>query len=311
MVNEPVLVIAFNRPRHLRTLIDRLREIKPTNLYVAIDGPRKDKIGEADQVRECQELVSEIDWDCQISTLFHDSNLGCGLGVSTAISWFFDHVDRGIILEDDIIPHPTFFPYCTELLDLYQNDPSVFAVSGCNFVPTDFQTNPQDSFRFSQVPHIWGWATWKDRWSLYTLDIDGWRHRLPARKLWKKSGASIPSSVYWAGTFELLARKEVDTWDGQLVYCSMINDSLTATSNVNLIENIGFDLEATHTIEDRDELQPIQAMTFPLQVPRVVSVDKKADAWTRNNHFRATWRGMLDQGGRYLKRRKEAKKRSS
>lgn len=311
MVNEPVLVIAFNRPLHLRALIDRLREIKPTNLYVAIDGPRTDKIGEADRVRECQELVSEIEWDCQIQTRFHDSNLGCGLGVSTAISWFFEHVDRGIILEDDIIPHPSFFPYCTELLDLYQNDPSVFAVSGCNFVPSSFQSTPRDSFRFSQVPHIWGWATWKDRWSLYTLDIEGWRRQLPVRKLWQKSGPSIPSSVYWAGTFELLARKEVDTWDGQLVYCAMVNNSLTATSNVNLIENIGFDLEATHTIEDRDELQPVQAMTFPLRAPKEVTVDKRADAWTRENHFRATWRGMLDQGVRYFKSRREAKKRSS
>ncbi len=308
---EPVLIIGFNRPQHLRVLLDRLREIQPKIIYVAIDGPREGKIGEAEQVQACHKLVTQMDWDCEIHTNFQDVNLGCGLGVSTAISWFFDHVDRGIILEDDIVPHPTFFSYCTELLDLYENNNSVFAISGCNFVPPSFQSNPKDSFRFSQVPHIWGWATWKNRWSLYSLHIDGWRHQLPARKLWRKSGASIPSSVYWAGTFELLARKEVDTWDGQLVYCAMVNDSLTATSNVNLIQNIGFDLEATHTIEDRNELQPIQSMTLPLRVPKVVSVDKKADAWTRKHHFRATWRGMLDQGDRYLKRRKETRKRST
>jgi succinate dehydrogenase flavin-adding protein (antitoxin of CptAB toxin-antitoxin module) len=111
--------------------------------------------------------------------------------------------------------------------------------------------------------------------------------------------------VYWAGTFELLARKEVDTWDGQLVYMCMKNGMLTATSNTNLIENIGFNEQATHTTEDRDELQPVIAIALPT-TPVPVKLDHKADSWTRKNHFRATWRGMLDQGDRFLKRRQAA-----
>ena len=310
MMNEPLLLIAFNRPRHLHKLIDRLRQVKPTNIYAAIDGPRPNNVEDARRVKECQELILGIDWPCTITPRFQDSNLGCGLGVSSAITWFFEHVERGIILEDDIIPDPSFFPYCTELLDIYADDDSVFAISGCNFVPQSFQSHPQYSFRFSQVPHIWGWATWRNRWDRYSLDINGWRSDLGFRKLWKKSGGNLPSTVYWASTFELLARKEVDTWDGQLVYCSMVNNGLTATSNVNLIENIGFDLEATHTIEDRNELQPIIPMALPLTIPKSVTLDKKADAWTRAHHFRATWRGMLDQGDRFLKRRRNAKKES-
>jgi hypothetical protein len=311
MVTEPILIIGFNRPAHLKVLIDRLREIAPTQIYVALDGSRPDREGEREKVAACRELIHNIDWPCTVKTNFQETNLGCGLGVSTAITWFFEQVDRGIILEDDIIPDPSFFPYCTELLDRYAVDPSVFAISGCNFVPAEFQSRPVESFRFSQVPHIWGWATWKDRWQLYSLEISGWRERLPVHKLWTKSGGNIPGTVYWAGTFELLARKEVDTWDGQLVYCSMVNNALTATSNVNLIQNIGFDGEATHTLEDRDELQPVRSMDFPLVFPTRVQVDSKADAWTRRNHFRATWRGMLDQGDRYLKRRKAASKGSS
>jgi hypothetical protein len=311
MVTEPILIIGFNRPAHLKVLIDRLREIAPTQIYVALDGPRPDREGESEKVAACRELIHNIDWPCTVETNFQQTNLGCGLGVSTAITWFFEQVERGIILEDDIIPDPSFFPYCTELLDRYADDPSVFAISGCNFVPAEFQARPAESFRFSQVPHIWGWATWKDRWQLYSLDIAGWREKLPVHKLWTKSGGNVPGTVYWAGTFELLARKEVDTWDGQLVYCSMVNNALTATSNVNLIQNIGFDGEATHTLEDRDELQPIRSMDLPLVFPTRVHVDSKADAWTRKNHFRATWRGMLDQGDRYLKRRKAASKGSS
>lgn len=304
MVSEPVLIIAFNRPDHLRALIDRLAEVKPRRLFFAIDGPRSERPEEADKVEQCQQMTREISWDCDIATNFQESNLGCGLGVSTAITWFFGLVERGIILEDDIVPSLDFFPYCTELLNMYEKDRSVFAVSGCNFVPPEFQSNPSDSFRFSQVPHIWGWATWKDRWDKYSLDIQGWRKELPVHKLWKKSGGDLPSTVYWASTFELLARKEVDTWDGQLVYRAMVDGALTATSNVNLVENIGFDSAATHTTVDRGELGPVQELHWPLKAPTSVLVDKKADAWTRKHHFQATWRGMLSQADRYLKKRR-------
>ena len=179
----------------------------------------------------------------------------------------------------------------------------MFAISGCNFVPTAAQGHPEQAYRFSQVPHIWGWATWRRSWSRHRLDIAGWRSQLPPLKLWARAGRSVPASVYWAGTFELLARKEVDTWDGQLVLASMVSGQLTATSNVNLIENIGFGELATHTVEDRDELQAIRPIALPT-APVPVVVDTAADAWTRKNHFRATWRGMLDQLDRYFRQRK-------
>ena len=305
-VTEPILVIAFNRPDHLSVLIDRLREVEPTRLFFAVDGPRANKASEFEKVQACRDLVGTIDWNCEVTTNFQESNLGCGLGVSTAITWFFDKVERGIILEDDIIPDPSFFPFCGELLTRHENDSNVFAISGCNFVPpNEIETN--GDYRFSQVPHIWGWATWRNRWEQYNLDIAGWSKGLPPTKLWAKSGHSIPGAVYWAGTFELLARKEVDTWDGQLVYMCMKTGMLTATSNTNLIENIGFNDQATHTLVDRDELQPIIPISQPT-IPQLVRLDKKADAWTRKNHFRATWRGMLDQGDRFLKRRRETRK---
>lgn len=302
-VREPVLVMAFNRPDHLAVLLDRLREVKPLRLYFAIDGPRPGREDEADRVQACRDLVGTVDWPCQVHTLFQDSNLGCGLGVSTAISWFFAQEERGILLEDDIIPDPSFFPYCEELLERYAHDDRVFAISGCNFVPPDHQSRPDLPYRFSQVPHIWGWATWRRSWSKHHLDIAGWRGTLPVHRLWSRVGHSVPSTVYWASTFELLARKEVDTWDGQLVLAAMADDAWTATSNVNLIENIGFGESATHTIEDRDELQPIRPIGIPLPEVPVVH-DARADAWTRRHHFQATWRGMLGQADRYLRSRR-------
>lgn len=297
--DEPILVIAFNRPDHLRTLISRLREIKPGRLFVAIDGPRAGVLGDSDRVQQCRDLVTTVDWRCEIRTLFQESNLGCGHGVSTAISWFFEYVEAGIILEDDIIPTTAFFPYCSDLLERYRDDTRVFAVSGCNFVPPQAQTYPDFPYRFSQVPHIWGWATWRRSWDKHQLNIAGWQRKLPPTVLWRRSGRSLSGAVYWASTFELLARKKVDTWDGQLVLASMIADQWTATSNVNLIENIGFGEYATHTVENREELQPVGHISFPMkEVP--VRLDTKADAWTRQHHFRANWRGILRQAQTYL-----------
>ena len=304
-VNEAILVIAFNRPDHLAQVIDRLREVEPEKLYVAIDGPRADRVDEADRVEACRELVATVDWSCQVRTLFHEENLGCGRGVSSAITWFFEHEPRGIILEDDIVPDPSFFPFCEDLLDRYEDDKRVFAISGCNFVPPEGLTDPTAPYRFSQVPHIWGWATWRRSWAHHDLDISDWRERLSPWQLWGTVGKSVPGTVYWTGTFELLGRQEVDTWDGQLVLAAMESGQLTATSNINLIRNVGFDAEATHTLVDMGDLQPQGSMTFPVrEVP--VERDTRADAWTLRHHFRATWKGMMGQGLRHLNRRKAA-----
>jgi len=298
--NEPVLVIAFNRPDHLRTLLSRLRGIRPTDLYVAIDGPRDHVPGEIDRVRECRGLLETIDWECELHTLIRETNLGCGIGVSTAITWFFEHVEQGVILEDDIIPTHSFFPFCEILLQRYRDDERVFAISGCNFVPPEGLTEPDVPYRFSQVPHIWGWATWRRSWEQHHLDIAGWQKDLPPVALWQRAGRSVSGAIYWASTFELLARKKVDTWDGQLVFASMLANQWTATSNVNLIENIGFGEDATHTVEDREELQPVGDVRFPIaEVP--VQLDNKADAWTRQHHFQANWRGILRQAETYFR----------
>jgi len=306
-VNEAVLVIAFNRPEHLAQVIDRLREVEPRSVYVAIDGPRADRVGELDKVEACRNLTHSIDWPCQLHTLFHDKNLGCGRGVSTAISWFFGNESRGIILEDDIVPDYSFFPFCEVLLDRYEDDDRVFAISGCNFVPAAGLTDPTAPYRFSQVPHIWGWATWRRSWARHHLDITNWRERLPPRHIWDRVGKSVPGTVYWTGTFELMARQEVDTWDAQLVLAAMESGQLTATSNVNLIRNVGFDAEATHTLVDRGDLQPQGSVSLPLrEVP--VERDERADAWTLRHHFRATWRGIMEQGLRHLNRQREASK---
>ncbi len=300
--DEAVLLIAFNRPDDLARLIDRLRDVAPTRVFVAVDGPRPGNVADSDNVALTRQVVGSIDWPCEVMTLFREENLGCGVAVSSGITWFFSHVDRGVILEDDLLPDPSFFPFCTELLDRYETDPRVLAISGCNYVPPSAQQSP-GGYRFAQVPHIWGWATWRRSWEGYRLDISGWRSMLPWRRRWQAMGASPAGVAYWSTLFDLLARREIDTWDGQLVYHAMRTGALTATSNVNLVENIGFGADATHTLRRPDYLRPVGTMNLPTAEIEVV-LDHRADRWTRRHVFEATIPGMVRHAARYVRQRR-------
>lgn len=298
--DEPLLLIAYNRPDHFAQVIQRLREVGPNKIYVAIDGPRDGHLEDARQVQATRDLVHTIDWTDAVQTLIQPVNLGCGLGVSTALNWFFDQEERGIILEDDILPQESFFEFCTELLDRYAQDDRVLAISGCNFVPPDFQSSPGSAYRFSRVPHIWGWATWRRSWTLHSLDMSNWRDRMSTRKLWEVSGHSAGGFIFWRSIFELMAQNKVDTWDMQLVFEGMTRDMFTATSNVNLVDNIGFGVSATHTEVRPTYLRVSEEVTLPTD-PIPVEVDERADAWSRKVVFGATTPGLIGQGIRYLK----------
>jgi hypothetical protein len=305
MTSEPVLLIAFNRPVEFARVVDRLRAVAPSRIYVAVDGPRPGHPTDAEQVARTKAVVDTIDWPCTVTTLYRDENLGCGRGVSGAISWFLEHEERGIILEDDILPQPTFFDFCTELLDRYEDDPRVLAISGCNFVPPE-QLGRPGGYRFSRVPHIWGWATWRRAWNLHSWDIADWQRDLPPARLWKATGRSVAGYLHWKTLFDMMARHEIDTWDFQLVYAGMVNEALTATSNVNLVDNIGWGADATHTADRPSYLRPSEPMALPT-APVPVEVDEQADNWSRRVVFGATFDGLMRGGFRYVRARMKRK----
>ena len=299
-VDEPVLIIAFNRPDHLKTLIDRLREVQPANVFVAIDGPRNS--ADQAQVDECRALVHTIDWTDNVHTQFQDTNLGCGKGVTAAITWFFDNVDRGIILEDDIIPEPSFFPFCIELLDRYEHDERVFAISGSNHVPEEALQDPAAGYRFAQVTHVWGWATWRRTWIQHSLSLDAWYRRISPARFWRAAGSTLPGCLFWIGNFEAVRRGDVDTWDYQLVFTSMVSGQLTAIANVNLVTNVGFGDGATHTFHGDPGLMPVGVARLPSK-PIPVQLDHKSEAWTLTQHWNATYLGTLDRLRKLAKRK--------
>ncbi len=233
----PVLIVTFNRPDVTSVLIDRLREVKPSHLYVSSDGPRESKgVHEKELVKQVRDLIEHIDWDCEVHKFYSEKNFGCGVGVSNAITWFFQNVEQGIILEDDCIPHKSFFGYCQELLDKYKDDHRVTHINGNNYGCTDCVDTNWD-YHFTMYPQVWGWATWRRAWANfnYRTDLDGIRSEFETFKHmnWSKSD------------FELQKRKwkkagnQVDIWDYQWHYINQLNGNLAITPKVNLVTNIG------------------------------------------------------------------------
>lgn len=166
----PILFIGFNRPETSRQVFAAIRSAEPTDLYVAIDGPRVGHSDEAARVAEVRAIFDDVDWDCEVHTLFREDNVGCRLGVSGAINWFFENVEAGIILEDDCVPSSSFFGYCEELLDRFADDTRIMHIAGYNHRP-DFVWDPDYSYFFSHYGYMWGWATWRRAWAFYDVEL--------------------------------------------------------------------------------------------------------------------------------------------
>lgn len=245
----PVLFIIFNRPGTTRLVFNQIKKIKPKKLFVAADGPRPGVLNDKANCSETREIINQIDWDCQIFTLFRDENLGCGKAVSSAINWFFENVEDGIILEDDCLPDESFFAFCSLMLDKYRFDKQVMMISGTNFLFNKarsfslFFTNCD--YYFSRNYLIWGWATWKRAWNLYDFELVDWKMQRDVRidKLHKIFKNRCVEN-YWIENFDKVINKKVDTWDYQWCYCCIFNGGLSLNPKLNLVSNIG--LIGTH-----------------------------------------------------------------
>jgi hypothetical protein len=244
----PVLLLIWRRPHTLRKVIEALRPVAPKQLFVACDGSNPQRPGEEEKVAAVHAVVEhEIDWPCEIVRLYSDTNQGCKLGVSRAISWFFDQVEEGIILEDDCVPHQDFFRYCTTLLQRYRHDTRVWCISGNNF--QDGHWRGDGSYYFSHYPCCWGWASWRRCWQHYDAEL-GQLGTLEKSGLMKAMFQDPLEHRYWQKIWkQLYAKGKPDTWDYQWVFTCMVNHGLTAIPNRNLVTNIGFGEGATHTTQ--------------------------------------------------------------
>jgi hypothetical protein len=262
----PILFLIFNRPDTTTRVFEAIRQARPPRLYIAADGPREGYSGEAEQCAIARRVATAVDWPCEVRTLFRDKNLGCGKAVSGGITWFFEHELEGIILEDDCLPHPTFFTYCAELLARYREDERVMVISGDNTMSASFPTT--HSYCFSRFPLIWGWASWSTAWRQY--DFEAFK-RADRRTVIRRVDPSHWFTSHWETVYEKVATGEIDTWDYVWNYFVWANDGLAAIPSVNLILNIGFGESATHTknTENSRVRVPVKALEFPLAHPPV------------------------------------------
>ncbi|MEM6804755.1 MAG: hypothetical protein AAF696_25380, partial [Bacteroidota bacterium] len=206
----PVLFLVFNRPDVTKRVFDAIKAAKPKRLYVAADGPRSHKAGEAQKVEEVRRITSQIDWDCELFSLFRDENLGCKLAVSSAINWFFEQEEAGIILEDDCLPDPSFFDFCAEMLEHYKDENRVMKITGSNFIGQHFKQN-QYSYFFSHYTHVWGWASWRRAWKHFTLEMTDYEE-LKDNGMLASSFSSKDEENYFWNEWERTRAGILDSW---------------------------------------------------------------------------------------------------
>ncbi|RDB36915.1 MAG: hypothetical protein DCC88_02575 [Spirobacillus cienkowskii] len=234
-LNTAVLFLVFNRPSATSQVFEAIRKAKPPKLYIAADGARADRKGEIELTQKVREIATAVDWQCEVKTLFRDQNLGCKRAVCEAIYWFFEHEDKGIILEDDTLPNQDFFYFVENNLEKYKLDNRVMMITGTNFLSNP---NYKDPYFFSEHMSIWGWGTWKRAWDLYDVNMNSWKTS-EAKEFFNKKYFASYISKYYKYIFNSLQLDKIDTWDYQWVFTCLYNHGLCVTPSVNLISNIG------------------------------------------------------------------------
>jgi hypothetical protein len=265
-LSTPIIFIVFNRPDTTRRVFDAIAAARPQTLLLIADGPRADRPGEAERCAQVRAIASAVTWPCELLTHFSDINLGCDPRIVSGLDWAFSLVEAAIILEDDCFPDPSFFPFCSELLERYRDDARVASISGTNLIQSN--THIPDSYFFSLLGGSWGWATWRSQWATLDRKVLSWPALKQARVL-EQIFDDTRGRRLWNRIFtELYRAGEQSPWDYRWTYTRIFQHRLTIMPRVNLIRNIGFGPGASHTTTaDRRHQPTLQQMQFPLTHP--------------------------------------------
>lgn len=277
----PVLLVIFNRPEGTRRMIDNLRAVAPTRVFVAADGPRPDRPDDADRCRAARAVVDEVDWPCDVRRLEHDRNLGLSRAMVAAVDWFFENVDEGVVLEDDCLVHPDFLRFAGEVLEHHRHSVEVHYVTAVNLRP---RPDPElDTYSFASCGHVWGWATWARTWATFDPFLSTWpehagrfgRGATPLRRNLGRKFASAHSEGR-------------HTWARALHFHVARQDGLVAVPPVNLVRNIGIGRDASNTTSSRHPLArlPVGHLDFPIRHPAALVPDSDYDAAMAEFHKR-------------------------
>ncbi len=287
-LNTPIAFIIFNRPDTAQKVFNEIKKVKPKQLFVIADGARNDE--EWKRCNETRDIIKQIDWDCELYKNFSDKNLGCRARVSSGIDWFFKNAEKGIILEDDCLPDQSFFWFCEELLAKYKNNEKIMQIAGLNTQAGNTKFRCHDSYYYSKIAQIWGWATWRRAWNSYDVNLTKWPSIKQTGEL-KKFLPEFAIHEYWSGLLQKIYENKdpkKSTWDAQWFFNVLINKGISIVPKNNLITNIGFGAEGTHAKSTTDEKANLKKteIKFPLKHPVNIKINEQADQYTWKFVFR-------------------------
>ncbi len=275
VLSTPVAFLIFNRPDTTAKVFEEIRRARPPKLLVVADGPRTGRPDDAKNCAAARDIINLVDWPCEVMTNYADVNMGCKRRVSSGLDWVFNTVEEAIILEDDCLPDLSFFWFCEELLERYREDERIMMISGTNLI--NGVKIDHDSYFYSKYPHIWGWASWSRAWKHYDVDMNKWPELRESDFLFDR-GISKDEKRFWVNCFDRVFQGDLDTWDAQVTFMSFCQHGLTIFPHKNLVKNIGFGLDATHTRGRNWQADlPLYELAFPLRHPEIMSPHVKAD----------------------------------
>ena len=281
--DTPIAYIIYNRAEHTRKSFEVLKKLRPSRLFIIADGPKPDNVSDISSVTTVRKITEDLNWDCRVERNYSKVNLGLKSRVSSGLDWVFEQVDKAIVLEDDCIPHPDFFKFCESLLNFYEKNDKISVITGNNF--QNHRPNASASYYFTKFCHCWGWATWKRAWKKYDGNIRFWPNWSKSEG-WKQSFSDDSELKYWKSIFESVYLNKIDSWAYPWTACNWYNNSLSIAPNVNLVSNIGFGADGTHTKSKNHTSANLSV--FPLKNilhPRDVVQDFDADEKDYLYHF--------------------------
>lgn len=268
ILNTPILFCVYKRPETTVKVFEIIRKVRPKKLFIAANAPKKDNVEELKKCNDVKEIVENVDWNCDVHKLYREEHLGLKNSITSAINWFFSEVEEGIILEDDVCPDVSFFSFCEELLNKYKHDTRIMQINGLNVINAD---NHPYSYYFSRFGPCWGWASWRRAWEMYDRSLKYWNEIRDLQN--HKSFCDSVEEESWRITlFKYISEERNEAWDFQWVYFRLINSGLSVTPKYNLIKNMGFGGNSTHTNEVPNYMKNLDCkeISFPLKHPPYV-----------------------------------------
>ncbi len=284
LIKAPVLLIGFNRPDTMQQVFDAVRITTPEKLYFAVDGPRPSKEGEKEKVQQVRDIVKQVDWPCEVHTLFREENVGCGFGPANAITWAFENEDRLIVLEDDCVPSQSFFRFCNEMLERYKDDTRINIISGRSHWHGSKFFEKYD-YIFTHYAHTWGWATWKRAWNEFDIrmsDVPEFVAEGGAINIEQDAALGRKKNKILLKKHATIDEEVTHSWDSQWSY-ARYKSGLGIVPSHNLIHNIGDVGTHSNSIENTD--MAAEEMPDNLRHPRFVMVNREYEAYHYRHHI--------------------------